>query len=1409
MVRVRAPQRVVAARRGGPATTGFSVGRASCALAFLLGLVGSGSSARPGGAASPPQPRLLSTGQAIGYRGDAGVPADGNGDDGDLVRGRLLDYGFTATDTPATQDENVAVDANTGLMWIRDLGLLDRADGQGVHGNRVLSATMSWQAAIDAASDLVYAGHDDWRVPNARELGTLVDFGRASLALDPDAFPAPLNSMASTYLWSSTTNPVEPSQAYYVNTFDGHLYPWPKPTRFMVRPVRTTVVDDPVPLIRTGQTVGYRGDGPATQSGNGDDGDLRLGVAPDYLWADDGTIDTPAENVVVDRNTDLMWLRDPARLDGSGGVGGNVALSVPTTWQTAIDRCNALDYAGHDDWRLPNIREIESITQVGRADASSEPAAFARVPPAAPGELAAIWWSSTTSAVNQAGTATADAAWYFTAAPPVMRHHVTPEVRPARARPGYARCVRDVATAARDPRYLAEVRSSADFDSVTVAVARAGIDREGKFLLAVPGTAGPFTAAYQDVKLQALHYEFLRDTFPDTFAGLTTDEYTALVARRATRRYFAGGLRLFTTAAGERVFGFDVYTADGQADELLSQGETDALYRQLRRTFRRRPLVYSPTTPDAVARAATWRLTRFPIAYPGTPPPADFDAYTTGIAYGTVRLMTLADLPGAVQAGEISWQDVLVLDRVPADIETIVAGIVTGERQGELSHLNVRSARRGTPNAYVRDSHAAFRTLAGHLVRMVVGRDGYTVTPDVPRAEAEGWWAAHRPDPVDLPAIDTVFGDLALLGEIGADDVDGSATLRVGGKAANLARLYTFLPPRHQVPGFAVPFRFYLDYMRDNTIEDRRADPRVTRTLADYVADLTADARFRTDPVWRSAILTDLRSRMAKDGAVSPALVDALTGRIISVFGPSTMVRFRSSSNAEDDLRFNGAGLYDSTSVCAEDSLDNDVQGPSHCDPNQPKERTIERGLRTVWASLWNARAWDERAYYGIDQSRVAMAVLVTTAFPDERANGVAFTGNPTAPTADEFLINAQYGDTSVVLPDPGVVPERDLLSIAGGQVSAIRRVQPSSLVAPGTHVLSDDELRTLGGLMFTARERFPLDLQRHDPADVLLDFEFKIRRSDDELLLKQVRPFLVRETNAPTPSPSLVLDVPAPLNLCTMWRPSLPIRREYDDKAVITLHAGTFSIPLDSTSSEHDLLGDLRVGPEGVLATPTGPGRASVAAQEGMTDTLRVTFARTYRAGEREIEAHVDFFTVPADEVSVRRLDADNLTAGDSMMTLRDATDATSAQMLGPCGLGVLPLQQLTVRLEGDQRVDLRLRKGRGFFSYQWAELVGADVRLAAGTRTVADYPHLVYDAVRHNWNETFWVLFDPPLGDAHCLSITQQGTAPGEGEYRAALLDDRLDVLRSLAVGSVTVGPGPPGPAIYLPATSAARDP
>jgi hypothetical protein len=669
------------------------------------------------------------------------------------------------------------------------------------------------------------------------------------------------------------------------------------------------------------------------------------------------------------------------------------------------------------------------------------------------------------------------------------------------------------------PACLQRVDSPEAFE----AIAKGGLAT--KFMLPARDDAELLPPLLQNSRRWELHIEFLRAAFPERYGDLGWEDYLALVMRRATRDYFAGGI--VTLEGGDQAcrWGYTIWTDLIDPAEQLAQAEVRAIHHALAGVMLLPGLAYAPTDAAAIATARSWLAPDFPVCLRRDE--VQVEVYTAGVAYGRVRSLALADLEDALRRGALDYRDVLVLDRVPVDIEAVVAAVVTGGRQWELSHVNVRMNRRGTPNLYVRDAQETLAEHAGRLVRLeairglTAGGDRLRVSP-ASQAEAEAWWAEHRPRATGLePADPSVMGLPGLL------QMQGELPLmvrRYGGKAANLAALFRSLPTAHQVPGLGVPVGWFEEFMAAT----RAARPGGgTESLRERVARLEADERMRTDPAYRREALWDLRARILHAGQIPVQRLHEMAGRLFEVFGdPFVKVRFRSSSNVEDALEFSGAGLYESTSVCLADDLDADRDGPSLCDPGQGEERGMERGLRRVWASLYSERAWAERDWYQIPQSLASMGLLVSLAFPDERANGVAFTGNPDHPEDGRYLINAQIGDQSVVGNDPALVPEKNLLRMVDGRVDGIQRARASALSPPGEHVLTDAQLRELGGVMAALDAAFPVELGAYQRHQVLLDLEFKVDGSG-RLRLKQIRPFLdrCRGLRCATPPPPVCLD--------------------------------------------------------------------------------------------------------------------------------------------------------------------------------------------------------------------------------------------------------------------------------------------
>jgi hypothetical protein len=90
------------------------------------------------------------------------------------------------------------------------------------------------------------------------------------------------------------------------------------------------------------------------------------------------------DGTVTDTCTNLMWQQDTADVSLDGQVDGP---GDSLAWCNAVTYCETLEFASYDDWRLPNIKELQSIVDYGRTDPCIDPIFEA---------LPEYYWSSST-----------------------------------------------------------------------------------------------------------------------------------------------------------------------------------------------------------------------------------------------------------------------------------------------------------------------------------------------------------------------------------------------------------------------------------------------------------------------------------------------------------------------------------------------------------------------------------------------------------------------------------------------------------------------------------------------------------------------------------------------------------------------------------------------------------------------------------------------------------------------------------------------------------------------------------------------------------------------------------------------------------------------------------------------------
>jgi pyruvate, water dikinase len=684
----------------------------------------------------------------------------------------------------------------------------------------------------------------------------------------------------------------------------------------------------------------------------------------------------------------------------------------------------------------------------------------------------------------------------------------------------------DAAPDAGTTTYLEQLATSADFTRLQ------GEGWAVKYLAQVAGREPPAPLArsclFQNTALYPLHLGFLR-SFPELLY-IDWESYLALTTRSASRVLWAGELQLIPGAEHPRtgrrgVVATFVYADPNEPLGLDQLGEIHARLIECA-PFARELLVLVGADPRQVASfaelAPALRARGIEVGDPAALRPGmGAEGYSLGESYGFLRVV-----PRGQRPTEYGPRDILVTEGSFDDLR-LVAGLVTALPQSLHSHVNLRLREKQIPNArlpHVYDD-LVVTLLEGKVARLTVTETEAQLRP-AELAEAEAYWAAKRPPPRPLRA-DLTETRLRPFAELAAADA-----LSVGAKAANLGELHRILPAANRAPGFAVPFSVYRDFMEASGMKAQ-------------VNALLADPRTATEAPFRRAGLTALR-RAIEAAPVPAGLMDRLGAAALAAFGTGyerRPIRFRSSSNVEDGELATGAGLYDSARGCFADDGDADQAGPSAClsadergrlEPelarrqaewaahperiwlveiiedltsDLSKERTVARALKRVFASLWTERAFEERAYWGMDHGAAFMGVAVNPSFVLEKLDSVAVTHLPAGAAGPLYRVVSQRDGQPVVRPpDPALVAETLTFRRAeNAQPADVRLVVPSSL-SPEAPLWGEARLQELAGLLFLVQDHFAATVYPHIPG-LSLDLEIKLT-ADDRIVIKQARPY-------------------------------------------------------------------------------------------------------------------------------------------------------------------------------------------------------------------------------------------------------------------------------------------------------------
>ena len=123
----------------------------------------------------------------------------------------LMPVAASAQPFVISTDGSEVTDQKTGLIWRRC------AEGMQVSGGTCTGTALSYthEAALQHAAAVA----SPWRLPNIKELSSIVDKSRSNPAIDATAFPA----TPASFFWSSSPYVGNPANAWVVDFYDGYV----------------------------------------------------------------------------------------------------------------------------------------------------------------------------------------------------------------------------------------------------------------------------------------------------------------------------------------------------------------------------------------------------------------------------------------------------------------------------------------------------------------------------------------------------------------------------------------------------------------------------------------------------------------------------------------------------------------------------------------------------------------------------------------------------------------------------------------------------------------------------------------------------------------------------------------------------------------------------------------------------------------------------------------------------------------------------------------------------------------------------------------------------------------------------------------------------------------------------------
>jgi len=283
---------------------------------------------------------LVDTGQNLFFDNTTEISSPSVGEN---YYGQDAQYNGRVPDFFLSADGLSAEDSVTGLTW-------QRSPDTNLDGSLEPVDKLSWWDALaqpDILNSAQFGGYADWRLPNIKELYSLIDFS----GIDPSGYEGNTAGLVP-FLDTEVFEFIYGDESLQERIIDSQYWTTSEY-------VSTTMNGDHTVFgvnFADGRIKGY-----GTSLLGTDKTAFVLCVRGNSNYALNEFVNN-SDGTITDQATNLMWMQD----DNGDGL----------NWQAALDYAENLVFAQYDDWRLPNTKELQSILDYSRSPATHGSAAI-------------------------------------------------------------------------------------------------------------------------------------------------------------------------------------------------------------------------------------------------------------------------------------------------------------------------------------------------------------------------------------------------------------------------------------------------------------------------------------------------------------------------------------------------------------------------------------------------------------------------------------------------------------------------------------------------------------------------------------------------------------------------------------------------------------------------------------------------------------------------------------------------------------------------------------------------------------------------------------------------------------------------------------------------------------------------